>query len=176
MASNAKSVVNETMEFASFTQGEQWYITRSIDVALSLTDSGMNPVNTWGRTSTEKTSIQAQIVLYTELQTLRVTIPESDNLQQLATFIGPLIKISAYDLGQDSLDTFGAYRFLYERLLSARVRRWLPSSFCVAAALPKIQPKRREVLLQSLSHDAATASGWSPREPVFFPSWVDESY
>jgi hypothetical protein len=28
--------------------------------------------------------------------------------------------------------------------------------------------------LQSISEAAATASGWSTREPAFYPEWVDK--
>jgi len=63
---------------------------------------------------------------------------------------------------------------LYERLLGADIRPWLPSAFCAAAALPQIRPERRKKLLQSISEAAATAPGWSTREPAFYPEWVDK--
>ena len=43
-----------------------------------------------------------------------------------------------------------------------------------AAALPHIHPERRRVLLQSISEAAATAPGWSNREPAFYPDWVEK--
>ena len=46
-------------------------------------------------------------------------------------------------------------------------------AFCAAAALPQIRPARRKVLLQSLSEAAATAPGWSDREPCFYPEKVE---
>jgi hypothetical protein len=88
--------------------------------------------------------------------------------------MAPLVTMSAFDLGQDRLQSFGAYRFLYERLLGAGARPWLPGAFCAAAALPHLHPERRRVLLQSISEAAATAPGWSTREPAFFPEWVDK--
>ena len=69
---------------------------------------------------------------------------------------------------------FASYRFLYERLIGAAVRPWLPGAFCAAAALPHLHPDRRRTLLQSISEAAATAPGWSNREPVFFPEWVEK--
>ncbi|MBP8233494.1 MAG: hypothetical protein KAY22_14410, partial [Rhizorhabdus sp.] len=75
---------------------------------------------------------------------------------------------------QDRLATFGAYRFLYERLIGADVRPWLPAAFCSAAALPHLHPGKRRILLQSISEAAATAAGWSNREPVFYPEWVEK--
>ena len=53
------------------------------------------------------------------------------------------------------------------------MRPWLPAAFCAAAALPQMRPARRKVLLQSLSEAAATAPGWSEREPCFYPEKVE---
>jgi hypothetical protein len=87
-------------------------------------------------------------------------------------YMGKLLRIAAFDLAQDRLTCFSAFRFLYERLLGAEVRPFLPSAFCAAAALPQIRPERRKHLLQSISEAAATAPGWSAREPSFYPEWV----
>ena len=43
-----------------------------------------------------------------------------------------------------------------------------------AAALPHLHPDRRRLLLQSISESAATAPGWSNRDPVFWPEWVEK--
>ena len=88
--------------------------------------------------------------------------------------MAPLITMTAFDLGQDRLNGFGAYRFLYERLLGSAARPWLPAAFCAAAALPHLHPERRRILLKSISEAAATAPGWSNREPSFFPEWVEK--
>jgi hypothetical protein len=40
--------------------------------------------------------------------------------------------------------------------------------------LPHLHPDRRRVLLQSISESAATAPGWSSREPAFWPEWVEK--
>ncbi len=78
------------------------------------------------------------------------------------------------DLGQNRLNSFSAYRFLYERLIGAGSRPWLPGAFCAAASLPHLHPERRRALLQSISEAAATAPGWSTREPTFYPEWVEK--
>ena len=88
--------------------------------------------------------------------------------------MAPLITMSACDLGQDRLPCFASFRFLYERLIGASIRPWLPGAFCSAAALPHLHPARRRGLLQSISEAAATAPGWSTREPVFMPDWVEK--
>ena len=51
---------------------------------------------------------------------------------------------------------------------------FLSAAFCAAAALPHLHPDRRRTLLQSISESAATAPGWSTREPVFWPEWVEK--
>jgi hypothetical protein len=40
--------------------------------------------------------------------------------------------------------------------------------------MPHLDPERRRLLLQSISEAAATAHGWSSREPSFFPEWVEK--
>ena len=80
---------------------------------------------------------------------------------------------TAFDLAQERLGGFSAFRFLYERLLGADIRPFLPAAFCGAAALPQIRPERRKLLLQSLSEAAATAPGWSSRPPCFYPEYVE---
>jgi hypothetical protein len=52
-----------------------------------------------------------------------------------------------------------SFRFLYERLLGASARPWLPAAFCAAAALPHLHPERRRTLLQSISESAADGTG-----------------
>ena len=100
----------------------------------------------------------------------RPELPERSDLSEL---IGKLVRVAAFDLSQERIACFSAFRFLYERLLGAEVRPWLPSAFCAAAALPQIRPEQRKILLQSLSEAAATAPGWSDREPSFYPEYVE---
>ena len=89
-------------------------------------------------------------------------------------FLGMLVTVSAFDLGQERIPDFAAFRFLYERLLGASVRPGLAAALCAAAAQPHQQPERRRELLQSISESAATAPGWSSREAVFWPEWVEK--
>ena len=100
--------------------------------------------------------------------------PEDERLVGIDDFIGKLVRLTAFDLGQGWIESFSANRFLYERLLGADARPWLPSAFCAAAALPQIEPDRCKLLLQSISEAAATAPGWSTCEPCFYPQWVDQ--
>ncbi len=160
----------EMREFASFPPSTQRYIRRSLDVGLERDDA----IALWSRDEVEATSIRVQAKIYRRLDMLRDTIPEDSSLAVIEPFMAPLITLSAFDLGQNRLDGFGAYRFLYERLLGAAVRPWLPAAFCAAASLPHLHPEKRRALLQSISEAAATAPGWSYREPVFFPHWVEK--
>lgn len=160
----------EMKEFATFPSATQRYIRRSLDVGLGRTD----PVARWSRDIGEAASIRAQVRIYDRLGHLRDTVPEDSGLDAIEPFMAPLVTITAFDLGQNRLASFGTYRFLYERLIGANVRPWLPGAFCAAAALPHLHPERRRNLLQSISEAAATAPGWSNREPAFFPEWVDK--
>ena len=159
MAMNIKSpdgtiTLAEMREFASFAAATQRYIRRSLDV--------------------EAASIRAQSRIYERIHELRVIIPDDSGLDQVEPFLAPLISMSAFDLAQDRLSSFSAYRFLYERLLGAGARPWLPGAFCAAASLPNLHPEKRRALLQSISEAAATAIGWSNREPSFYPEWVEK--
>ena len=166
----AASTINELREFASFTPSEQRYIKRSIDIALGRQDA----FKLWARDAGEMSSIRSQYVAYQELKVLRGSMPDETTLEGLDGFIGRLITIAAFDLAQERIEGFSSFRFLYERILGARVRPWLPAAFCAASALPQIRPERRKRLLHSISEAAATAPGWSETEPVFFPEWVEK--
>jgi hypothetical protein len=165
----ASLTIAEMREFASFTAAEQRYIKRSIDVGLGRQDAFV----IWARDGAERSAIRSQYIAYRELKSLRSLRPDEAALDGIGDFIGALLRISAHDLAQERLSSFSAYRFLYERLLGAHIRPWLPAAFCGAAALPQIRPERRKLLLQSISESAATAPGWSAREPAFFPEFVD---
>lgn len=160
----------EMREFASFPAGTQRYIRRSLDIALHRRD----PMATWGRDVVEEASIRAQARVYSRIVDIRACVPDDSGLEQVEPFMAPLVAMSAFDLGQDRLNSFSAYRFLYERLIGAGSRPWLPSAFCAAASLPHLHPNKRRELLQSISEAAATAPGWSSREPSFYPEWVEK--
>lgn len=166
----ASLTIAELREFASFSPCEQRYIKRSLDVGLGRNDA----FKLWARDAEETASIRSQYVVYQELKALRGQIPSNSDFASLESFMGKLLRITAFDIAQDRLEGFSAYRFLYERLLGADVRPFLPSAFCAAAALPQIRPDRRKHLLQSISEAAATAPGWSSREPSFYPEWVEK--
>ncbi len=160
----------EMKEFAAFPGATQRYIRRSLDVGLAREDA----LTRWSRDVIEAASIRAQRRVYDRLEHVRETVPDDSGLDAVEPFLAPLVTMTAFDLGQDRLASFGSYRFLYERLIGANVRPWLPGAFCAAAALPHLHPEKRRVLLQSISEAAATAPGWSNREPSFFPEWVEK--
>jgi hypothetical protein len=163
-------LITEMKEFAGFSKSTQRYIRRSIDVAYGRRDAFV----CWARDEGESASIRAQARLYKQLDHMRMQVPDDSGLDMIDPFIGMLITVSAFDLGQDRLGNFAEYRFLYERLVGASARPWLPAAFCAAAALPHLHPDRRRILLQSISESAATAPGWSSREPAFWPEWVEK--
>jgi hypothetical protein len=160
----------EMKEFATFPKGTQRYIRRSLDVGLGRKDV----MKRWSRDVGEAASIRAQERTYRRLDHIRDYVPDDSGLDAMEPMMGPLVTMAAFDLGQDRLPDFASFRFLYERLIGAAVRPWLPAAFCAAAALPHLHPERRRALLQSISEAAATAPGWSNREPAFFPEWVEK--
>lgn len=160
----------EMKEFAGFTPSTQRYIRRSLDIGLTRNDA----IARWSRDVIEAASITAQARIYIRLDHIRHSVPDDSGLDQMEPFFAPLVTVSAFDLGQGRLSSFAAYRFLYERLIGGGVRPWLPGAFCAAAALPHLHPEKRRTLLQSISEAAATAPGWSNREPCFYPEWVDK--
>jgi hypothetical protein len=160
----------EIKEFASFSSAAQRYIRRSLDVAFDRIDA----VALWSRDADEAASINAQQIVYERLPDARAMIPTTSMIEEAEPFIAALITFAAFDLGQGRLDNFASFRFLYERLLAAEARPWLPAVFCGAAALPHLPPDARKHLLQSISEAAATAPGWSKRAPSFFPEWVEK--
>ena len=160
----------EMKEFAGFPAATQRYIRRSLDIGLDREDA----LARWSRDVVEAASIRAQARMYRGLPDIREIVPDDSGLNAIEPFLAPLVTVVAFDLGQGRLTSFSAFRFLYERLIGASVRPWLPAAFCAAAALPHLHPELRRKLLQSISEAAATASGWSNRQPAFFPYWVEK--
>jgi len=169
-ARTASLAIAEFREFAAFSACEQRYIKRSLDVGLGRQDA----FKLWARDADELASIRSQYVAYQDLKALRRDPPVETSLDGVDAYVGKLVRVTAFDLSQGRIKCFPAYRFLYERLLGPMVRPWLPAAFCGAAALPQIRPELRKVLLQSISEAAATAAGWSPAAPRFYPEWVEQ--
>ena len=160
----------EIREFASFEPSEQRFIKQALHLirARDVTEV----VAQYARNSDETYVIKAQHIFYSRLQST-LKLPAGSGYEASGEFLGILIPVTAFDLAQEKVHSFSAYRFLYERILGAEVRPWLPSAFCAAAALPQIRPQRRKLLLQSISEAAATAPGWSQRQPSFIPEWIE---
>jgi hypothetical protein len=165
----ASMTISEMREFASFSAAEQRYIRRSLDIGLGRQDA----FKLWARTADENAAIRSQYVAYQDLKLLRASLPSDTGFESIEGYIGKLTRVAAFDLSQERIESFSAFRFLYERLIGADARPWLPSAFCAAAALPQIKPNRRKMLLQSLSEAAATAPGWSDRAPSFYPEYIE---
>ena len=160
----------EMKEFGSFPKGTQRYIRRSLDIGLDRRDAARR----WARDPGELARIRVQAKVYRRLDAARAGLDAVGGSEDAERLLSALIMLAAFDLGEARLPSFAAYRFLYERLLGARVRPWLASAFCAAASLPHLHPTTRRELLSSLSEAAATAAQWSDQEPAFLPDWVDK--
>jgi hypothetical protein len=163
--------IAEMREFASFAPCEQRYIKRSLDIGMARCDA----FRLWGRSEVENTAIREQYVAYQDVKSLRDLVPQEGAMGEVERFLGKLVRMVTFDLSQERLGSFSAFRFLYERLLGAEARPYLPAAFCAAAALPMIRPHQRKLLLQSLSEAAATAPAWSDRSPSFYPEYIEEA-
>lgn len=162
--------LTEIREFANFSSKSQRYIRMALDIAFDKDDA----IALWSRDEDEMRAMKLQQKKYAKLELLRSRIPANNDIADNEAFFAQLMAISSFDILQGKLDSFAAYRFLYERLLGAHVRPWLPAIFCATASLPQLDPKQRKKLLQSISEAAATAVGWSKRSPSFFPEWVEK--
>ena len=166
----ALQIIEEMKEFAGFSAATQRYIRRSLDIALGRRSAA----DLWARDEHEASSIAAQVRAYDALKDIREALPGERTPIVPEKMLGKLISVAAFDLSQGRLESFAAYRFLYERLLGPQVRPWLPAAFCAAAAMPSLHPLMRRSLLRSISESAATAPGWSSSPPAFLPEWVDK--
>jgi hypothetical protein len=168
---HSSQIIAEMQEFASFDACEQRYIRRSLDVLRK----GVDAEERWSRDTDETASIRAQARLYRTLApAIRSTVPDDIAVEVATEFLAALTTLSAFDLGEGKLLSFAAYRFLYERLLGGSVRPWLPSAYVAAATLPCLHPELRKDLLSSISAGEAAANGWSSRETLFDPEWVEK--
>lgn len=172
-SAHASPLIAEMNEFASFTPREQRFIKLSLEIASDPKEcEGL--FLRWSRSLPESRDIISRQEAYVDIGNIKELIPENFSAENIKILMGPLIDLSNYDLNQRYIDSFSAYRFLYERLFGATLRPWLPAAFCAAAAMPNIEPDRRRLLLQSITEAAATAARWSKREPDFFPDWVEK--
>lgn len=163
-------MLEEMKLFASFSAAEQRFIRRSLDVGHGRSDAQQR----WARNAEEASRIEAQSRRYRMIGVIRACITDDIDPKASETFLAPLITISAGDLGESKLTDFEAHRFLYERLVGPAIRPWMVSIFCAAAALPNVHPELRRQLLQSIPVQDAVAAGWSIREPLFYPEWVEK--
>ncbi len=170
LASTSTATIGEMREFASFEPAEQRYIKRSLDIGLRRADA----FKLWEHSEAESASIRRHYVVYQDLKAARRLVPADNAIGDVERFTGKLLRLALFDLSQEGIASFSAFRFLYERLLGPQARPYLPAVFCAAAALPMIRPTQRKVLLQSLSEAAATAPGWSTRAPAFYPECIED--
>jgi hypothetical protein len=158
----------EIQEFGSFGVDVQRYISRSLDVAF-FPDV---PAVARARDAREADDIRAQRQVYNLLHDIRAAMPKDQAYVDAEAFLFPLMGVTAFDVTCSPIIGFGQYRFLYERLLGAAVRPWLPGAFASAAALPHFPSDVREALLASAI--SALTDEWSTIEPSFYPEWLGE--
>jgi hypothetical protein len=159
-------ILGQIQEFGSFEFETQRYVCRSLDMA----GYQRGIVERWARDDDEAAAIRSQRNVYRVLPVIRQSIPSGDALAAADKLLFPLFATTVFDLSQGKLMTFSHYRFLYERLLGAGIRPWLPSAFAAAAALPHMMPDQRRALFMSVG--GALTDRWSPAQPAFYPQWL----
>ena len=168
-SSAGTSVLWEMVEFASFPKGTTRYVSRSLDIGMGRGDAA----DRWSRSDAETAMIRSQQKAYRRLDEIRFQVRDDSFAAAAPPAMAVLVEISAFDLAQGELEGFASYRFLYERLIGAAIRPWLPAAFLAAAVLPTIPPERRLALVRSMDEEFISTTGWSRREPAFLPGWVD---
>src|SRR4051794_32161987 len=156
-------------EFGKLPTAAQRYIRRSVQVWLADTEA----LASIARTPNEARSIRFQAELYSRIDAVIASIPADDETASVTRFTTLVAPLAAFDLGEQKLESFAAFSFLYERLLGAPARPWLPMIFLMSASLPDLHPGRRLSLLGSLNTDVVT-SRWSTREAQFIPQWLEQ--
>jgi hypothetical protein len=157
------------LEFMSFAPCEQRYICRSLDVAGGRRDA----IRKWARHLAEARSIRDQARVYRPIDRLKDLLPDNYGVTAAKPLLGELVALTSFDLEQGGLLSFGAYRFLYERMLGADFRPWLVTAFCTAATLPGMRGEYRVKLLQTVPEQSVRAERWSGAEPQFKPQWLE---
>ena len=160
----------EMKEFAAFPSSTQRYIRRSLDMGLDREDA----MQRWSRDMVEAASIRAQARLYNDLPELRAMVPDDSGLDAIEPFLAPLMTLVGVRPGAGAADEFLGVAVPVRAVDRRGGSAVVAGAFCAAAALPHLHPELRRKLLQSISEAAATASGWSNRQPAFFPYWVEK--
>ena len=93
----ASLTIAELREFASFTESEQLFIERGLDIAFARGDA----FKTWGHDG-DGAAIRSQYLAYRELRTLRDKVPCETTMDGLEAFMGPLMRVTAQDLARSS--------------------------------------------------------------------------
>jgi hypothetical protein len=160
----------ELKEFISFNPCAQRYIRRSLDVASGNPDT----FSRWVRDQGEHDSIEQQFKFYSVLEEIKKILYAggSNKITTSDILIGKLAIIAIFDIKQMSLNGFAEFRFLYERLLGARVRPHLPSVFMLVSGQPIFTPDQRLYLHDGITDEMIATASWSKTEPVLFPEWI----
>lgn len=164
-----EQIFREMEEFGKLPMAAQRYIRRS----LQIRSGSIENLAEISRTPSEAKSMCRQMELYSLIDDVVAAIPADDEIGSVTRFMSLLAPLVAFDVGEQKLESFAAFSFLYERMLGAAARPWLPTAFMMVASLPELHPNRRIDLLGSVCADVVT-SHWSTREPQFVPEWIED--
>ena len=161
-------LIEQLREFTSFTRQSQRFICCSLDTAFA---PDISPTH-WARNAAEADAIAAQKQVYKALPSIRASIPRDCAPVDAEAFLYPLMEMTAFDISCAKIASFAQYRFLYERLVGARVRPWLATPFLAAVSLPYIPGGVRHALIATAGD--ALADEWPQEEPAYWPLWLSD--
>jgi hypothetical protein len=162
-------IVDEMAQFAAFPQPTRDYICR----ALAL---GREELNQGGVLTGSAWDIACELArrdMYFSLPMVRESLARKGfQLETWTTEFGLLHRYAQFDLQFSEMRDFGAFTFLYERLIGPAVRPWLLSIYLAAAASPKlVEEAREEAIARVTSYDVGNCIVDTPI-PIYFPDVV----
>src|SRR4029453_19083926 len=131
-------ILREMEDFGQMPVAAQRYIRRSLQVRFKHPAS----LGELARSPAEADSIARQISLYDRIDAVIEAIPVDDDVASVTRFTSLIAPLIAFDIGERKLDSFAALGFLYERLLGAAARPWLPAFFMLVVIRPELAPHR----------------------------------
>jgi hypothetical protein len=162
----ASLTIAELREFASFTEEEQLFIERGLDVGLGRGDA----FKQWSKRAGDKAAIRQQYLAYRELRALRDTVPCETSLEGMQEFIGTLVRITAQDLAQEQISSPRAPVAAGRVLRCRRAAADPPVPPQDAAAIAERSRRHRTCLVRAravlLSRKGRGRGGLVPVQPV----------
>lgn len=162
-------IVSEMRMYAAFQTSTRRFIVKALDFGLPRGD----PMKRWdAQGSFFSTEPLTRLTRYAPIPQLRRQIANVPfTLASDTAALKLMYTCTAFDISMTGLDSFSAYRFLYERLFGAAARPWLVPVFCNCATSGKLSRQRRTELQNSVGMFDLWEDALFAPAPLFFPEW-----